>query len=128
MGDIDYVIAVVEFESDLQTKEFYDYMNGPKKRGLFTNHKNEEIKINYCFDATMIDSEQWAAVILRNLPPTVMADTIKKNCSLGGKVDILYILTPRPIRGVTCCIVRVSNIEDAEKICKEMNYKKISAE
>lgn len=70
------------------TKEFHEYMNSSERVGTFKNHKKEEIKVNFCFDATMLDSEQWAAVILRNLPPKVVPDTISKNCSLGGAVEV----------------------------------------
>jgi hypothetical protein len=81
MGEVTNVQVVLELKSDGETKEIFNFLNQTKYKGTFKNTNKEVIEIDYCFDSSKLESENWACVVLRNLPPNVHPNAIFKNCS-----------------------------------------------
>lgn len=82
----------------------------------------QPIKVLYAFDRRMIPSERWVGIVLRNLPPDVTAEIMKKNFSGGSTAPgfrILNVDQPISIRGHKCAMLTVEDIEQAELFCKK---------
>jgi len=57
--------------------------------------------VNYAFDKRLNPAETWVGIVLRNLPPDVPTETMRKNL-LGGTncgFKIVSIDTPMVIKG-----------------------------
>ena len=88
---------------------------------LLFNTQNQPITVNYAFDKRLNPAESWVGIVLRNLPPDVPTETMRKNLlgSANCGFKIVSIDTPMLIKGQNCAVVKVEDIEQAEKFCKK---------
>jgi hypothetical protein len=67
----------------------------PLAKELLFNTQNQPITVNYAFDKRLNPAETWVGIVLRNLPPDVPTETMRKNL-LGSRTVVLKLsqLTP----------------------------------
>jgi hypothetical protein len=64
----------------------------------------------------------WYAIILRNIPATCTLDNIKGFCR-DNTSSLLYVINPVQIKNSYCAIAVLSDLDEAEKLCKALNKK-----
>lgn len=86
-----------------------------------------KLNIKYAYDITDIKESMWFAVIIRNLPFKDV-DQIGKLCNQflkKNKQMVKYIVSPKEIKGVICCIAIMNDLESAENLCRDFKFKTV---
>ena len=81
--------ALVTYESREDAEVVYNVLKDNEKS--LHNTRIERMQVTYVFDLRKMPSENWVAVVLRNLPTGCKPDLIKTNFEKTQKVKILAI-------------------------------------
>jgi hypothetical protein len=113
------------FKTD-EAERIYNYFNHPykKKHSPTKNQHGEEISVYYAYDLLELTNSAWYAVILRNIPATATIDNIKQFCS-AHTTAVQYIINPIQIKNSMCTLAILTDLDEAEKLCKALNKKEL---
>ena len=86
-----------------------------RRPSVFLDEKGKPLKIGLCYDSRR--EHNWVGVVLRNLPAKADQAGVIKKLSEVSKIKIITCSKVVAVKERNCAVVRVSDIEDAEKLC-----------
>ena len=98
-----------------------------KKKYPSKNSKGEKIEVFLSYNLLELTKSNWYGIIIRNIPQSNSADAIKNFCEkYVNKDSVKYCSPPVLIKNIYCCIVVLNELENAEKLCINLNNFEIS--
>ena len=101
------------------------FLNPIKKLYPSYNSKGEKIEVYYAYDLLKLTKNHWYGVILRDLPPNCNDKSIYNFTDQKVKNGIRYCLNPVLIDNSYCALVVCKELENAEKLCNDLNNSEI---
>lgn len=118
--------AWVKMQHFSQCEAIGNFFDHPIKK-IFPskNSLGQTIEVYLAFDLLEVTMSNWYGVILRNLPSKCDTSSISDFCDSYAKGGIKYCLEPAIIKDCNCCILVMNDIENAEKLCIDLNKNKV---
>ena len=101
------------------------FLNPIKKLYPSFNSKKEKIEVYYAYNLLKLTKNHWYGVILRDLPPNCDDKSIYNFTEQKVKNGIRYCLNPVLIDNSYCTLVVCKELENAEKLCNDLNNSEI---
>ena len=115
-------VGFVLFSKLSDAEQVYNFFNFSLKKNPSKNSNGDLLEVQWGYDLLDLKDSGWFGVVLRNVPPKCTEENVKNQCSKQGEV-VLYALTPTQIKNQFCSIVVMETLEDAEKLCLNLNHK-----
>ena len=90
------------------------------------NSKKEKIEVFYAYNILELTKNHWYGVILRNLPTNCNDKSLYNFTEQKVKNGIKYCSNPVIIDNLCCALVVCKELENAEKLCFDLNNSEIN--
>jgi len=121
--------GVITISNDEESQRLYEKFKFEQVRGTLAARLHtipgaqRNVQVKWFLNKSQDPSENWNAVVLRNLKRGCTVEEVQRVIN----EPVLRIERPREVQGIWCTLVVVKNVEDCERICINLNKRKLNS-